>query len=103
MKTTITTLIIIFLVIQLSLAGEKLKTLIPVKGMRCRSCARMIEKTVLKVTGIEHVTVNVDLGTVAVEYDSTRSLSDAIKAITRMGYKVVNADSLAKTEKNINH
>ena len=84
-------------------AGGKLKATIPVKGMHCKSCVSMIKKTVRKVDGVKDVTVNLDSGKVDVEYSTAQSLSEAVKAITRMGYKVVDPDSVAQTESKVNH
>ncbi|MBI4548665.1 MAG: heavy-metal-associated domain-containing protein [Ignavibacteriae bacterium] len=103
MKTASIAIVIIFLVIQLSPAGEKLKTSLPVKGMHCKSCVSMIKKAVRKVDGVKDVTVNLDSGKVELEYSTAQSLSEAIKAIARMGYKVVDPDSVAQTESKVNH
>jgi copper chaperone CopZ len=80
-------------------ADEPLRTSIPVKGMHCSSCVSMIKKAVLRVAGVESVAVNLDSGLVVVEYDSSQSLSDVINAITRMGYKIIDADFLRGSEK----
>jgi|SRR5712692_1787528 len=93
----------IFLLAQFSLGGEKQKATIPVKGMHCSSCVSMVKKTVRKVQGMESVSVNLDSAKVDIEYTSDHGLSDAIEAISRMGYKVVNPDSVAKTGEKVNH
>ena len=83
--------------------GEKLKASIPVRGMHCQSCVSMIKKTVRKVSGIESVAVNLDSAKVDIGYSTAQSLSEAVQAITRMGYKVVDPDSVAQTESKVNH
>lgn len=98
MKSVFRALLVI-LFLQIVYADEPQKTPIHVKGMHCTSCVSMIKKAVRKVNGVENVTVDLDSGLVVVEYDSVQSLSDAIKAITRMGYKVIDADSLRESEK----
>lgn len=92
-----------FLLIQFSGAGDKQKASISVKGIHCASCVSMIKKTVRKIKGVENVSVNLDSAKVEFEYDSPDACSEAIQAINRMGYKVVNPDSAAKTESKINH
>ncbi len=92
-----------FLLAQLSLAGEKQKASIPVKGMYCASCVSMIKKTVRKVPGIESVSVNLDSAKVDIEYNAAESLLKAIKAITRMGYKVVDSDSASRGENKLKY
>ena len=83
--------------------GEKLRASIPVKGMHCQSCVSMIKKSVRKIDGVDNVTVNLDSGKVGIEYSTTQSLSEAVKAITRMGYKAVDPDSVPQTESKVNH
>ncbi len=73
-------------------------TILKIKGMYCQSCVSMIKKTVRTVDGVQNVTVDLDSGIVVLEYDSSQSLSKAVKAITRMGYKVVDLDSLTQKE-----
>ena len=73
-----------------------LKASIPVRGMHCQSCVSMIKKTVRKVSGIESVAVNLDSAKVDIGYSTAQSISEAVKAITRMGYKVVDPDSSFK-------
>jgi copper chaperone CopZ len=97
MKKTVVFLAFLFLT-QSSLTQEKQKASIPVKGMHCASCVSMIKKTVRKVPGVENVSVNLDSAKVELEYNSAQALPEAIKAITRMGYKVEDSDSTAQEE-----
>ncbi len=100
MKKTIFPLVI-FLLVQSSLAQEKQKASVQIKGIYCSSCVSMIKKTVRKVPGIESVSVNLDSAKVEIEYNAAESLTEAIKAITRMGYKVVDSDSTARGENKL--
>jgi copper chaperone CopZ len=95
--------LVVVLASQPSLSGEKQKATILVKGMHCSSCVSMVKKAVRKVQGLEGVSVSLDSAKVDIEYTDDRALPDAIAAITRMGYKVVHADSVGRTSEKATH
>jgi copper chaperone CopZ len=100
---TIVFLLVVVLASQSCLSGEKQKATILVKGMHCSACVSMVKKTVRKVQGLESVSVSLDSAKVDIEYTDDRALPDAIAAITRMGYKVISADSVDRTPEKANH
>ncbi|KND50525.1 MAG: cadmium-translocating P-type ATPase [Parcubacteria bacterium C7867-007] len=61
-----------------------------IKGMHCASCAGIIERTVKKVDGVEHIEVNYGTETAKIAFDSTKTdphqLSGHIKPL---GYTLV--------------
>jgi copper ion binding protein len=66
-----------------------------VNGMHCQSCVSMIRKTVRKLPGVESVSVDLDKSMVEVKGDSLAVRREMItQAIERMGYDVVQSDTL---------
>lgn len=64
------------------------QAIIKVTGMSCRSCIRSIEGA-LETIGVES-RVNLEQGTVQVEYDDAKlQLSDINEAIRNKGYAVI--------------
>ncbi len=62
---------------------------IKVDGMSCQHCVETIEKALGDVDGIIAVTVDLNGGTVSVEYDSSRLSEKAISdTIGELGYEV---------------
>lgn len=62
---------------------------LPVLGMDCYECSKVIKKTVKKVDGIYNVEVNYMLGTVKVSFDSTKTSKTKIEeAIEKAGYRL---------------
>ncbi|MEK7251080.1 MAG: heavy metal-associated domain-containing protein [Bacteroidota bacterium] len=100
MKSHLTTSSLIMMFILLSPStpgGEKEKLKLHVQGMHCASCVSMVKKTVRKISCIESVSVNLKAGTVEVFCDSASSRrSMVIEAIERMGYTVVQSDSMIR-------
>jgi copper chaperone CopZ len=66
-----------------------------VAGMTCASCVRAIEKALIKVYGIEHVSVSLPLNEVEVEFDAlligTAEINAAIRSV---GYSASLVPSL---------
>ncbi len=60
---------------------------IPISGMTCASCARAIEKSISKLSGIKDVSVNLASEKARVVYDSSQvRLSEIKNAIIKAGY-----------------
>ncbi|MBN2259102.1 MAG: cadmium-translocating P-type ATPase [Clostridiales bacterium] len=75
-------------------AKEKIamkEVVIPIDGMTCASCVRAVEKSILKIEGVQETTVNIATNRAYVKYstEDTR-LSDIKKAIENAGYKPLN-------------
>ncbi len=83
-----------FLASSTLLAGEKEKTVLKVKGMHCPSCVSMIKKTVKKIEGVEDATIDLKAGEVTLLFEPEKKpIQGVVKAINKMGYKVVSDDS----------
>ncbi len=66
------------------------KTIIPILGMHCASCAQKIESTLKKLGGIQKASVNFATERATVEFDeSITSESEINNAIEQLGYKVI--------------
>ncbi len=67
------------------------KTELTILGMACARCATTIEKSLLHLSGVTNVQVNLGNETAMVEYESAKlNLADLQKAVTDAGYRVVN-------------
>ncbi|WP_191567580.1 copper chaperone CopZ [Metabacillus idriensis] len=65
------------------------KTILNVKGMSCGHCIKSIEGSVGKLSGVNSVKVNLDSGTVGVDFNPDEVSLDKIKeAIDDQGYDV---------------
>jgi copper ion binding protein len=61
-----------------------------VDGMHCQHCAMAVKKSLMKVSGVSAVDVNLETKSVKVSYDSNQAELPAMaKAIEAAGYKVV--------------
>jgi len=66
------------------------KTMINVDGMSCEHCVNAITKAVKALPGIAKVAVDLAAKSVLVEYDSSQTALDKIKAeIEEQGYDVL--------------
>tara|TARA_B110000116_G_C16274471_1_gene332260 strand:- start:110 stop:523 length:414 start_codon:yes stop_codon:yes gene_type:complete len=78
-----------FLIKKESLHGNGSIESLNVNGMTCSHCEESVQKTLLKIKGIENVVVNANLGTV--EYKSKNDNHQKIvKTITDLGFKVID-------------
>ncbi len=59
-----------------------------VNGMSCEHCAKAIRRALSVFEGYEHSKVDIDAGTVEIEYDAPASVSGFIAAIEAEGYTV---------------
>ncbi len=60
---------------------------INVRGMTCQHCKTAVEKALMSTEGVDGVFVDIDEGTVSVEYDDSRTDPEKIRAsITSAGY-----------------
>ena len=65
------------------------QTIINVEGMSCEHCVKAVTNAVGALPGIGSVAVDLDAGTVTVEYDAAQSPLDKIKAeIEDQGFDV---------------
>ncbi len=68
---------------------KKEKTIIPISGMNCVSCARAIENSIKKVNGVKEVNVNFASEKAHITYDPEISQREEFeRAIENAGYKV---------------
>ncbi len=73
---------------------------IPVSGMTCASCAKAIERSIKKLSGINEVNVNFATEKASVVYDSTSTRISEIKdAISKAGYKALEIEAGEQTDK----
>ncbi len=76
---------------------SKKKIELKVSGMTCASCATNIEKSLSKLDGVIKAQVNLANETVSIEHDSNKlKLTDFEKAITDVGYDVINEKAVIK-------
>ena len=62
---------------------------LPVSGMTCAACARTIERTLSRTSGVERANVNFATSTATVEFDTDRArVGDFVNAIEDLGYGV---------------
>ncbi len=67
--------------------GGSQKTLLPIKGMHCASCASTIEKTLRKVEGVKEANVNFASEKAYVSYDTGKAAeATLVSAIREAGY-----------------
>ncbi|AEH61548.1 Heavy metal transport/detoxification protein [Methanosalsum zhilinae DSM 4017] len=61
--------------------------MINVRGMTCQHCKMAVEKALMSTEGVHGVSVDLDKGTVSVEYDDQRTDPEKIRAsIVSAGY-----------------
>lgn len=67
---------------------------IPIQGMTCAACAKAIERTVGKLSGIERVTVNLATEKANIKYNpKALRLSEIKQAISKAGYKALEIEN----------
>jgi Cu+-exporting ATPase len=60
-----------------------------VRGMTCGNCARAVERTLSSTPGVTKATVNLELKTATVEYDTAMVKPEVIEnAVRELGYEV---------------
>lgn len=65
------------------------KTTLNVSGMTCGHCEKAVKDAVSELDGVQKVEVSLDNGTVAVEYDASKTSEAQMKeAIEDQGYDV---------------
>src|SRR5215210_6808249 len=71
-----------------SAAGESLRVELPVTGVTCGACARLIERRLSKSEGVSAASVNFATGRATVEYDARRAgVGDLRGRIEELGYR----------------
>ncbi|MGB7606662.1 MAG: heavy metal translocating P-type ATPase [Lutisporaceae bacterium] len=74
---------------------------IPIQGMTCAACAKAIERTVGKLSGIESVSVNLATEKANIKYNSkTLRLSEIKQAISKAGYKALEIESTNRVDED---
>ncbi len=71
------------------MAKEKFR----VSGMSCAACSAHVEKAVRAVKGVQSADVSLLTNSMVVEYDSSVSENDIIKAVKKSGYGASSAES----------
>ena len=62
---------------------------LPVRGMTCGNCARSVEQTLASTPGVTKVSVELESGRAAVEYDPSLVTREVlINAVRELGYEV---------------
>ena len=70
------------------------EAIIPISGMTCASCAKAIEKSIHKLSGIKEVNVNFATEKAKVVYDSKETRISEIKdAIAKAGYQALEIEA----------
>lgn len=67
-----------------------------ISGMDCPSCASKLERMLLKIDGIETVSVSHMLETATLEYHNDEALSEAKKKIVKLGYHLDKKEDILK-------
>jgi P-type Cu+ transporter len=67
---------------------------LPVSGMTCAACARLIERTLAKTPGVTRAAVNLASRTATVEYDPRRvRVGGFVETIEGLGYGVPDTET----------
>ncbi|WP_455715031.1 heavy metal translocating P-type ATPase [Anaerosporobacter sp.] len=69
-----------------------------IRGMTCAACAKRIEKTVTKLSGVGQASVNLASEKLFIEYNDTVNLDMIKEAVTKIGYEVVEKTASSKTD-----
>ncbi len=70
----------------------------PVLGMHCASCAKLIEKKLVKTEGVLSASVNYGSEQATVEIEDTFKKDKLLEAVKKAGYKAVIADTKSQDE-----
>ena len=66
------------------------KAILTISGMRCASCAKVIEATLEEKSGVSAISVNYDSQKAFLEFDHQQTdIEDIKKEIEGLGYKVM--------------
>lgn len=81
----------------------ELKKTYPIKGMHCASCVKVIEKSLVRTTGVKNAVVNLATEKATVTYDSNECGEKEIaSAVANVGYKVVTEkEALSEDQEKI--
>lgn len=77
------------------------KTIIPIKGMHCRSCELLVESKLKKLNGITSVTVSFKNGTAKIFHKNNLNMNSVNQAIESCGYSIGNKSKLPWVTSNI--
>ncbi|NLO76859.1 MAG: cation-translocating P-type ATPase, partial [Clostridia bacterium] len=70
------------------------KETLSIAGMTCASCAKAVERSINKLSGIKEVHVNLATEKAKVVYDSSEtSIAEIKEAISQAGYKVLEINT----------
>jgi len=73
---------------------------IPISGMHCASCARLIERALSKTSGVRSVTVNFGNESAYVDIDETTTNQSKIEdVVIKTGYKIGTDNNFLKSQK----
>ena len=75
------------------------KKTFPIVGMHCASCAKLIERSILKVPGVISCSVNYGNESAVVDLENGVNESDISNAVTGAGYKAIMDNSSTSKEK----
>ena len=71
-----------------------MKKILDIKGMTCSACTAHVEKVVLKLKGINSVSVNLLSNNMKVDFDEHKiTANDICEAVTKAGYKTTQKDN----------
>jgi Cu+-exporting ATPase len=74
---------------------------IPIEGMTCAACAKSIERTVGKLSGVESVSVNLATEKANIKYNPAElRLSEIKQAIAKAGYKALETESRDRSDED---
>lgn len=71
----------------------KKQKILPIVGMHCASCAKLIERSLLKVPGVTSCAVNYGSESAVINTNNKVSERDLVKAVEAVGYKAITSDS----------
>ncbi len=65
------------------------KKVIRVEGMSCEHCAEKVKSALMEIEGVKSVAVNLKKGEVKIKYILDISDNTIVKAVSEVGYQVV--------------